>query len=191
MAEIDQCRMIIAVGREPPDRIRSGLAIEKYTGLLDLLGLRKTAERQAVSRDDARATARRVGLDTFEAGGEGFARVSDQAPLIRSRACVLVVVVSRRDVAPVPSGASKASRNGLRALRMIRVSMVRRGRETSTPGPPIAGSSSPLTASIASRISSASSRWTVRFQSKRFSGSTRWPAARSTSRPTRRLAVGG
>ncbi len=64
-------------------------------------------------------------------------------------------------------------------LRTTRVSIVRRGCAVGALGPPIAGSSSPLAASMASRISSASSRWTVRFQSRRFSGSTRWPAARS------------
>ena len=48
-----------------------------------------------------------------------------------------VVVVLRRGVEAVPSAASKASRSASRALRTTRVSMVRRGRDVGTLGPPI------------------------------------------------------
>ena len=50
-----------------------------------------------------------------------------------------VVVVLRRAVGKVPSGASKASRSASRVLRITRVSIVRRGCVVGTLGPPIAG----------------------------------------------------
>ena len=92
-----------------------------------------------------------------------------------------MVVAIRRGAVELPSGASKASRSASGRLRRMRQSIVRRGALMGTLGPPITGSSSPLVASMASRISSASSRSTVRFQSSRLAGSIRRATARSCS----------
>ena len=116
----------------------------------------------------------------FEAGGEGFAGPRDQSPLIKSRACVggrgrVTAGRGERAVGGI-EGVEKRSRE-LRIDREYR--SVRRGCSCRNTRAADIGSSSPLTASMASRISSASRRRTVRFQSKRYSGSTRWPAASS------------
>ena len=58
-----------------------------------------------------------------------LARARAQSPLIKSRAWVAVVVVLRRAVVTLPSGASKASRSASRVLRIARVSIVRRACE--------------------------------------------------------------
>jgi hypothetical protein len=78
-------------------------------------------------------------------------------------------------VEPLPSGSSKAVRNASGAFRTTFVSMVRRLPEVSSDGPPIRGSSRPLAARTASRISSASSRRRLCLQSRRASGSLRGP----------------
>ena len=67
--------------------------------------------------------------------------------------------------------------------------MARRGLSAATLGPPMRGSSSPETASRASRTSSASSRRRLACQSRRFSGSSSRAWAEGAT--TEALAVGG
>ena len=147
-------------------------------------GRPRTIRSRSIGRRSARRRSSRA--------ARALARARVQAPLIKQQG----LGGRRRRVAAAAWWRSRRGRRRRRAagrgvLRITLVSIVRRGRWRRTLGPPIAGSSSPLTASMASRISSASSRWTVRFQSKRLSGSIRWRRGDLALAALGRLAVGG